>query len=764
MYASRSRVSTFGSAFRFTPRPHQEEALRAIMRTAGDRALVVMACGTGKSLVGRETARRRAASSVLVTVPTLALAEQVHRGWAADFPGTLDTLIVCSDSAIGGANVPVTVDPERVAAFLAAAEAGRMRLVISTYQSVGRVADAYAAHSLSPLDLIVLDEAHHTAGPSGKSYAVVLDNDRVPAAFRLSLTATSRIHEGADGTADLISMDDEAQYGTRAHELTFGAAIQRNLLADYEVAIVMVSDDDVHAALQKEATSRTGAREFSTVAAQIALARAMRERELRSVIAFHSRVARSKLFSASLGSISAAAAGVTITSLHMDAATPAGRRAEQLAMLAKPAGKERVVLNNVRTLTEGVDVTSVDGICLVDPKSSQTDIVQAVGRALRLHPEHDRPATILLPVYVAPGENPQAVLEASAFQHVWRVLATLRDQDERMDAALTTARRRLSSEPTANGIDARAILPEKVKIYGSPTLGARFVQALGVHVLENTTEDWYRWLGLLEGYVAQYGHAAVPSSTEAGSLGAWAVRQRSLRAAGKLLPRREELLSEQPGWTWNLADTKREQGRTELEAFVAVNGHARVPRGFVSPTGYRLDNFVTLARNRYRDKLMDADEVAYYEALPGWMWHVHDAKFELFLKYLDDFISEYGHARVPQPYKVDEDGIQFALGHTVSRKRTAYRKGTLPAGQAETLEQRPEWMWDGHAAAWEASFEVLVDWAAAHGHLKVPFDEAIDGVGLYRWLLKQKALVREGKQPAERRRRLEALPGWSSAG
>ncbi|MDW4912551.1 DEAD/DEAH box helicase [Streptomyces californicus] len=769
MNASRTRASSSGSALHLTPYPHQEEALEAVAQAGeegAERALVVMACGTGKSLVGRETARRRSATSVLVTVPTLALAEQVHRGWAADFPGTLDTLIVCSDSAVGGGGVPVTVDPVQVGAFLSAPEAGRTRLVISTYQSVGRIAEAYASHALPPLDLIILDEAHHTAGALGKPSAIVLDNDRIPAAFRLSLTATSRVHEGADGTADVISMDSETQYGKRIHDLTFGAAIHRNLLADYEVAIVLVSDEDVHALLQKEAASQTGSGDFSTLAAQIALARAMRERELRSVIAFHSRVARSKKFSDTLGAIGTASADVTITSLHMDATTPSSKRAEQLATLSQPTGQARVVLNNVRTLTEGVDVTSVDGICLVDPKSSQTDIVQAVGRALRLHPDHDRPATILLPVYVASGENPQAVLEASAFHHVWRVLATLRDQDERMDAALTAARRRLSSEPTSGDINAHDVLPEKVKIFGSTTADPRFLRALGVHVLENTTEDWYRWFGLLELHVAQHGHAAVPFSTEAGTLGAWAARQRSLRAAGKLAPHREELLSAQSGWTWSIADFKREQGRAELEAFVAAHGHGRVPRGFVSPaTGYRLDNFVALARIRYRDKLMDAEEIAYYEALPGWMWHVHEAKFELFLKYLDEFITKHGHARVPQPHKVlGKDGTTFALGHTVSRKRTAYRKGTLPPGQAEVLEQRPEWMWDGHAAAWEASFEVLAKWASQHRDLKVPFDEAVDGVRIYRWLLKQKALIREGKQPAERRRRLEALPGWSSEG
>ncbi|MFC9654207.1 DEAD/DEAH box helicase family protein, partial [Streptomyces sp. NPDC056937] len=115
------------------PRPHQEEALRAIRETADGRALVVMACGTGKSLVARETATERTASTVLVTVPTLALAEQIYRGWGSRFPDGLEALIVCSDSAVGGTAAPVTVEPGRIADFLAPRQSTRMRLLISTY-------------------------------------------------------------------------------------------------------------------------------------------------------------------------------------------------------------------------------------------------------------------------------------------------------------------------------------------------------------------------------------------------------------------------------------------------------------------------------------------------------------------------------------------------------------------------------------------------------------------------------------------------------
>ena len=44
---------------------------------------------------------------------------------------------------------------------------------------------------------------------------------------------------------------------------------------------------------------------------------------------------------------------------------------------------ERRVLTNARCLSEGVDVPTLEGIAFIDPRSSQVDIIQAVGRAIR---------------------------------------------------------------------------------------------------------------------------------------------------------------------------------------------------------------------------------------------------------------------------------------------------------------------------------------------------------------------------------------------
>jgi hypothetical protein len=58
---------------------------------------------------------------------------------------------------------------------------------------------------MAPFDLAIVDEAHGIAGDLGRPWAAIHDNSRIPADFRLYLTATPRIlasprpQKGADG-------------------------------------------------------------------------------------------------------------------------------------------------------------------------------------------------------------------------------------------------------------------------------------------------------------------------------------------------------------------------------------------------------------------------------------------------------------------------------------------------------------------------------------------------------------------------------------
>ncbi len=87
------------------------------------------------------------------------------------------------------------------------------------------------------------------------------------------------------------------------------------------------------------------------------------------------------------------------------------------------------VLANVRCLSEGVDVPTLDGVAFIDPKGSEIEIVQAVGRAIRKAPNKKK-GLIILPVFIDTNEEPEISLEESCFKPIWKVLNALRAHDD----------------------------------------------------------------------------------------------------------------------------------------------------------------------------------------------------------------------------------------------------------------------------------------------------------------------------------------------
>ncbi|KUL44796.1 hypothetical protein ADL22_12700 [Streptomyces sp. NRRL F-4489] len=553
------------------PRPHQIEALEAI-RTIGPagRALTVLACGTGKTLIGRLAALERAGETgrIMLLVPTKPLLRQTYLDWHHDVEGGVDGLLVYSDPAVGEA--AATTDPEKIAEFLAA-DSERVRLMLCTYKSAARVAEAYEAHpDLPGLDVMVLDEAHHTAGAGEKEAAVVLDDKRIPCRTRLSLTATRKVHPAGDGTQDVVSMDNPALYGELVYELTFGAAIKQKLLSDFRVAVVVVTDAEVHEVLlSQEGMPTQEETTTSQIAAQIAVARAIEKYGVKSIVAFHSRRDRSRTFTKTLPSTAAKVTSVPVQALHVDGLSGPAEREEALDKLAHPAEGGATVLSNVAVLTEGIDVRRTDSVVFADPKTSKVAIVQAVGRALRLHPGQDQPSVIVLPVYLAPGESAEAVLAASEFRHVWAVLSSLRDYDERMDAALTNARVELGEQEFSD--KAQPISwPSAIDILGDDAVvREKLHDALQLHLLTGTTEPWLARYGKLRAYMEFTG--AMPTSTyvtpQGDALGNFAAAQKRNYKKGTLLPSRIELLEALPGWSWG----KRQEKYPEFDndAFMA---------------------------------------------------------------------------------------------------------------------------------------------------------------------------------------------------
>jgi len=425
-------------------REHQAEALAAIVgaAAAGERRMtVVSACGTGKTLVAVEAARALAKEgSVLVLMPTKALVAQTIRRWRE--AGRLGMVLgVCSlaqaDTGLSTDDVVMTRSTRLIAR---AGRAGGPFTVFATYASLHRIRDAHDFLGLPPWDLVFIDEAHRTCSAFGDGWGTIHDDAAIPAKTRVYMTATPRIW-GSSALDDepvpimeripLATMDIREIFGPTVYRLTMAEAIERGILADYQVVMPIVdeSDSDLHSILAMRYNGTTAHNNgLRNAAMQVAVLRAIAEHGLRRVLVFYNRIHFAEAFAATFTQTALEVdeplrlQGLWARAIHSDQSGE--ERRHLLEDFADPH-RACAILFNVRVLNEGVDMPDVDAVVFGDPRYSLIDAVQAIGRGLRQHPGAGKKTTLIIPVYLRSDLQATDLFENSAFKTLLALLQAL---------------------------------------------------------------------------------------------------------------------------------------------------------------------------------------------------------------------------------------------------------------------------------------------------------------------------------------------------
>lgn len=270
----------------------------------------------------------------------------------------------------------------------------------------------------------------------------------------------------------------------------------------------------------------------------------------------------------------------------------------------------RAFLASVRVLGEGVDITGergVEAVCFADTRGSQVEIVQNIGRALRLTKDGStKVARIIVPVFLEPGEDPTDMVASASFRPLVAVLQGLRSHDERLveqlaSRALTSDKRKVhvrrdaggrivgvggegdgDGEDQEHGADAAA--ESALLHFSSPRDAAAIAAFLRTRVYRPESLVW------LEGYQALLrwrkenqitGLYAVPydvevevGTTKAFPLGRWVHQQRKALRAGELEERRKTLLdAPEAGMVWEPGGEAWERKLAALRAYQRATGH-----------------------------------------------------------------------------------------------------------------------------------------------------------------------------------------------
>lgn len=781
-----SSIQSLSSGKRKPPpeldRPHQIEAVGAVLAgfQTSDRGQLIMACGTGKTFVCLWVKEALKAKRTLVLVPSLNLLSQTLSEWTFAAQEPFEALCVCSDQTVNRRDddeaislaadlpFPVTSDVNEIADFL---RSGKDQVIFSTYQSSPLIAQAQIYPDVPRFELAIADEAHRCAGKTNTVFGTVLDDRLLKADRRLFATATPRIYRASLKKAaeefgvEVVDMSDESRFGKRFHTLTFGEAIRRELLTDYRVVIVAVDNGRVREWIENRRLVETNngvTTDARSLAGQIGLLKAIKDWNLCKIISFHSRVKSARVFSEDIIQIAQwldanHRLSGTLRAEFVSGEMSAILRKQKLVRLRDINPSDIRLLSNAKCLSEGVDVPALDGVAFVDPRSSEIDIIQSVGRAIRLSQDKQM-GVIVIPVFVEQTEDAEAALEASEFKPIWDVLEALKSHDETLSDELDQLRIELGAKRI------RSVSPGQLTkiVFDLPTsINENFAESLRARLVEKTTESWMFWFGLLEAYVDEHGHSRVPGgyrTAASHNLGSWVAVQRSLK--DKMPHDRRERLDALKGWSWDVLNQLWEEGFAHLKEFVDQHGHSRVPQGFRTDDGYRLGGWVNTQRGL--EKRPDRRERL--EALPGWTWNPRVSQWEEAFTQLKLYSERYGHCRVPFPYNTD-DGVPLGRWVYTQRKATnvtaRYYRDAISDDRRKRLEALPGWSWALHDENWEGAFAKLQDFVGREGHCKVRHSyKTEDGMALGSWLGRQRAAFRKGELDLDRRQRLEALPGW----
>ncbi|MGW6947054.1 Helicase associated domain protein [Streptomyces xanthophaeus] len=692
-------------------RPHQREAVDAVVRAlelpaggrvpgAGLRTQVIMATGSGKTLVAVGSAEELKARRVLVLVPSLDLLAQTAGAWReGGRPGRY--LAVCSLSE-KDAGAPTTTDPDELARR--GGLPGERVTVFATYASLGlgTVERAHLA-GLPGWDLIVVDEAHRTSGRIGKPWAVVHDNARIPAVRRLYLTATPRVWQDGEedeggrpaGRGELVaSMEDDPRgpFGARCHTLSLSEAISRGICAPYRVVCVDVTDPGFQAAVLLGRDGRSDAVRGARLAAlQTALVKAAADQGFRRTLVFHHLTKEAEAFAAGLPEVAARlrragrSAGPayprTVWADWLYGQHTAAHRRRVLEAFADERTADKAFLGSVRVLGEGVDTKECDSVFWADVRGSMPDLVQAVGRALRIRPGEGKVASLVVPVLLGPGETAETMLTSRAYRDLARLLEALRAHDSRLVESLAQPQSpgrpvRPAAVPGTSG-GAQALLS-----FSTPRDPAQLAAFVRLRVLHPEREHWRRGAEAARIYAAGAGDLKVPFAFRVPAQG------------GDWPP-----------------------------------GLARFPLG----------QWIADVRRTYRRGALGRERVAQLDAL-GMVWSHFDVAFEEGLAAARAWAAEHGHLLPP----VDATWNGAPVGVWVKNQRAAARRegpGALPEERREALDAvDPSWCpaWD---IAWQRAFHLTRVHLDAGGRLpQGPGEVVVQGHDLGGWV--------RGQQPA----------------
>ena len=466
-----------------TPRYYQFDASEKAARyySKNDRGWIQWFCGTGKSNGGYwiyESVFKKIGiknNIVIVLVPSKQLVVQTHNDWyeVAEANGNK-----IRSEKLGGVKDSIK-SVDAIVRWLDNSTPDTLNLIVSTYQSAHKIAEALKIMDMEA-DFLICDEVHRLTGSQQKSWSKCLMNDYMPVRKRLSMTASPVEYDPTE--LGFISMSNKQLFGKCFHtygflDAQFDGYIAPMEIVGIELPISKVEDIKQIVNRNQKVIQKNLLKDgidFSEIESEVNLDEgsavfyiqlhntliALKKKMIKHPIIYANSVKRIRMFMACL---KAMAKSYRVSIEYMNVFTSEDEIELRMKELnTKFANSKIGVVGNVYCLQEGISINAVDGIIMIDPRSSGAAIIQILGRPTRLDKKNkNKVAKIILPI-IFENKNGKIVLDNTHFDTTRDWMLSIVASDSDFESLLFNGTKCITNK-TRRGIEVKKVLVSKNK-------------------------------------------------------------------------------------------------------------------------------------------------------------------------------------------------------------------------------------------------------------------------------------------------------------
>jgi len=422
----------------YNPLPHQKKILTTIKTYFNENKYgrLYMPCGTGKSLMGVFTSINSLnLSKIFIVVPSLYLLSETYETWLWQLyeKNKFKFLLIGSDidkeEKIINEYI-LTTNEKEITEFLNNNK--KNIIVITTYHS-SEILKNVCKKNKFKFDMGIYDEAHRTVGSTEKKFTALLTYKNL-SKKRLFMTATEKIYHYKKNTLSekdqelILSMDDERIYGNIIHNYSIKEAINDKQLVDYKIISPCVLSEKYNKLLENNnyINIKDKIWEIRLVLYAFIILNLFKEGIITHLLIFFNRNERAKKIIEFIKNI-LEKDNIKIFTKYLSGNDNMNKRKYNVKLFEKA---KRGIISSSRILGEGANIPSCDSVFFGDNKQSTNDIIQNMGRCLRIYNKNPNKIAHIIVPFLLNTEKEDFFSDDKQFKKIRMILKSIAVTDE----------------------------------------------------------------------------------------------------------------------------------------------------------------------------------------------------------------------------------------------------------------------------------------------------------------------------------------------